>query len=47
MNLFGWYNLNFSPGLLSGKDTKNNEYIDQLTMRLHDYLETTSYFGSS
>jgi hypothetical protein len=41
MNLFGWHNLNYTPSLLNGDPVENNDYINSLTMQLHDYLLTT------
>jgi hypothetical protein len=40
MNLIGWHNLNFTPTLLNGKPRSNNDYTNELTMQLHNYLGT-------
>jgi hypothetical protein len=40
MNLFGWHNLNFMPSLLNMEPGENNDDINELTMKLHNYLHT-------
>ena len=45
MNLFGWHDLNWTATLLQGTRKYNNNYIDELTMELHDYLGTSNLFG--
>jgi hypothetical protein len=40
MNLYGWHDINWRASLLSGSQTTNNPYIENLTMDLHDYLGT-------
>lgn len=42
INLLGWHDLNFTPGLLRGEHRKNDSYTKALTMQLHNYLGTTS-----
>ena len=45
MNMYGWHDLNWRSSLLRGSPQYNNEYIEGLTMDLHDYLGTIWMFG--
>ncbi|OQW34315.1 MAG: hypothetical protein A4E19_02320 [Nitrospira sp. SG-bin1] len=38
MNLLGWHHLNFTSSLLDADRKQNGPYIENLTMKLHDYL---------
>jgi hypothetical protein len=40
MNIFGWHDLNWCNTILNGSQTTNNDYIRNLTMKLHDRLGT-------
>jgi hypothetical protein len=41
INLFGWHSLNFTPTLFNGQHRENDDYINSLTMKLHNYLYTS------
>ncbi len=45
MNLIGWYDLNFTPSLLPGRTTKNNDDIRGKMDILRGYLPTKTAFG--
>lgn len=40
MNICGWYDLNWTPNLISGSRKYNDAYIKNLTMACHDFIGT-------
>lgn len=43
MNLFGWHDLNWTEELLPDEHKYNDGYINEMTMKLHDYLGTFAW----